>query len=889
MEIVGAGAAGLQIIDVVGKAFRRLRNAYNAPEQWTRLVQDARNRIEIVEKLADRGAAGQFLSHETSQALDDLREALRLVDHLGSPSTVGVSYNQAQTRLLKRLQISFKHLYREGKINRVQETIVNRVPWLLLDAIVNSQNQLSPLASGHAFSSTALLPLATPKSEVNFSSTICGLDFLGRKVEMDNLVKIIASYHGHPRVALVGLPGIGKTRLALEYARLAQQISPVTRVFRVCASSENRLQSDLAEIAVSKSTGALSVYQNLTGDSGATAISSTRITTIIIIDEYSSRNTLFGPKRLVNWLPEDRSCLIIFISWDPSLITNIVKDNCILHLEGIGSQHFKEILNRKGPHNTDDTPNKFYTTIGNSPLILQLVRGFVRDNGLQLSEYLNLFGQVRERISLVQRKLFDPVSGQTRSILEFVSPIFHFLEESCPLSLEILKLACCLSSRNIPHFLFKLAFSELNETELENGISFLRRLSIFSCERKVKEYSVDHMIGAVLQCHLSLTDGLRDVLLLASDVTLRGLLEGSNTVKGRENRDLSYLEHGKAVLCLCAQQKDMQLIRSSATLGSALVRALRDLGCYEQAQHFAMLVVEMTRAGLGHDDEQHLTARSDLAMSLDCAGMFSQAEKETRAILQRRKTLLGPAHPDSLASMRNLALIIEHQGGHGEAETIYREIINLQPADEVPTSKATLSTKQNLAVSLQNQRKFEEAYELFQQVLWGRKRNKESVLAVYLSMSNVGCSLWDQNRIEEAWVIHNEVFSRCEQDLGREHPQTIRSITWLALILQKMGRSYLCAAEQYWVESLELYRTRLGRQHPDTLRTQRCLAIVLHERGRHGKALKVCQDLYELTRKHAEFGPRHPDALAIKEHAKQLRDEIEDAKKDEMESPLNCS
>ncbi|KAI0855081.1 hypothetical protein F4860DRAFT_57598 [Xylaria cubensis] len=888
MELVGTGAAGLQIIDVVGKAYRRLRNAYNAPKQWIRLVQDTQNRIEIVEKLAERGRVVQALSHEASQALDDLREALRLVDHPGSSSIVGIPDNQAQKRLWKRLRIFFKHLHREEKINRIQDAIVNRVPWLLLDAIVNSQTQ-SSLGSEYAISSTTTLPTATPKSDckISFSFAIRRCDFVGRSVEMETLVDIIASCQGQPRVALVGLPGIGKTRFALEYARLAQQISPETQVFLVCASSEDRLQSDLAEIVMPNSTGARSIYQNLTDQSGTKSTS--YIATILIVDDYNSRNTLFGPKRLVNWLPEDNSCVIVFLSWDPSLIANVVENDCILRLGGINSRHFKEILDCNGSYGRDDAADKIYTTIGSSPLILQLAWDLVRDNGLQLSEYIDLFSQVKERISLVQHKVFDPVSGQTRSILESVLPIFHFLERSCPLSFEVLKLACCLSNRDIPHFLLRLACSSSNETELENAIVFLKRLSIFSYDGKEKHYSVDPLIGAVLQCHLRLTDSLRDILLLASEVTLRGMSEKSAT-GDQANCDLEYLEHGKAILCLCAQHEDVQLTRSSATLGSALVRALRDFGCHEQAQRFATLIVEMTQTSLGPDDEQYLTARSDLAMSLDRAGLFSQAEKETRAVLQRRETLLGPAHPNTLASMRNLALIIEHQGGHGEAETIYREMLDLQASNESPTSMATLSTKQNLAVSLQNRGKFEEAYELFQQVLLGRKQNKDSVLAVYLSMSNVGCSLWDQKRIEEAWVIHNEVFSRCEQDLGREHPQTIRSITWLALILQKMGRGYLCAAERYWVESLELYRTRLGRQHPDTLRTQRCLAIVLHKRGRHGKALKVCQDLYELTRKHAEFGPRHSDALAIKEHAKKLKDEIEDAKRKEMEScRLNCS
>ncbi|KAI0873120.1 hypothetical protein GGS24DRAFT_502117 [Hypoxylon argillaceum] len=319
-------------------------------------------------------------------------------------------------------------------------------------------------------------------------------------------------------------------------------------------------------------------------------------------------------------------------------------------------------------------------------------------------------------------------------------------------------------------------------------------------------------------------------------------------------------------------------------MASMLVQALQDLGYHEQAQELAGLALKLARTSFGDEDEYSLAARTDLAASLDFAGKFSEAEEETRIVLRQRKSLLGPTNPATLTSMKNLAMTIEHQGRHGEAEALYRELIDIQTLTETPYSKAMLATKQNLAVSLQTQGKLEEAYNLFQQVLDGRIQQGESTLAVYYSMSNVGCSLWGQNRVDEAWETHSVVFSRCEQDLGRDNPQTIRSMTWMALILQSMGDKYFDEAERYWTESLDLYRARLGRQHPDTLRTQRGLVTILHERGRQGRALRVCQDLYELTRKHREFGPRHPDFLDIKDHQKQLIEEIAEAKSEDLGS-----
>lgn len=482
------------------------------------------------------------------------------------------------------------------------------------------------------------------------------------------------------------------------------------------------------------------------------------IVTIIIVDEYNQRNSLFRPKRLIDQLPEDNSCVLLFLSWDSSLIVNIVEEGCILHLGGIKPQDYASAAHHNGPQLTGDTIQRLYATIGNSPLPLQLASIYMRDNDIGVNEYLDLFSHVVERANLVQHKVFDPLSGQSQSILNSVLRICNVVAECCPVAFKLLQLASCLTHLDIPHCLPKLWCSNSTETDLQNGIGYLKRLSIFSYNETTKAFLVDPVIGSTLQCHLHLTNQLEGILILASQVTL-GCIPNKYAVIDSREYESCYLEHGKTILSLYGQQRHIKLSRSSARMASMLVQALQDLGYHEQAQELAGLALKLARTSFGDEDEYSLAARTDLAASLDFAGKFSEAEEETRIVLRQRKSLLGPTNPATLTSMKNLAMTIEHQGRHGEAEALYRELIDIQTLTETPYSKAMLATKQNLAVSLQTQGKLEEAYNLFQQVLDGRIQQGESTLAVYYSMSNVGCSLWGQNRVDEAWETHSVVFS----------------------------------------------------------------------------------------------------------------------------------
>ncbi|MEV1198488.1 tetratricopeptide repeat protein [Microbispora rosea] len=93
--------------------------------------------------------------------------------------------------------------------------------------------------------------------------------------------------------------------------------------------------------------------------------------------------------------------------------------------------------------------------------------------------------------------------------------------------------------------------------------------------------------------------------------------------------------------------------------------------------------------------------------------------------------------------------------------------------------------------------------------------------------------------------------------LGEEHPDTLTSRDYLALVLWGLGRLEEAEAENRAV--LEIRRRLLGDQHPDTLISRNNLARVLADLGRLDEAEAENRAVLEIRRR--LLGDQHPDTL----------------------------
>ncbi|MBI5385961.1 MAG: tetratricopeptide repeat protein [Verrucomicrobia bacterium] len=251
-------------------------------------------------------------------------------------------------------------------------------------------------------------------------------------------------------------------------------------------------------------------------------------------------------------------------------------------------------------------------------------------------------------------------------------------------------------------------------------------------------------------------------------------------------------------------------------------------GRYEEAIAQGRQAVNHLQRALGPEDPDTLASRNNLAEDLRAQGKHAEAEKEHRTVLALRERVLGPEHPDTLASRNNLAEDLRAQGKHAEAEKEHRAVLAIFERVLGPEHPNTLQSRNNLAIALD-----------------------------------------DQGQHAEAELEHRTVLALKERVLGPEHPDTLASRNNLANALDFQGKH--AEAEQEHRAVLALRERVLGPEHPDVFQSCHNLAICLKDQKKKAEALGFSRRALEGWRK--SLGEEHPHT----KNAKKLLEELQQA------------
>jgi tetratricopeptide (TPR) repeat protein len=125
------------------------------------------------------------------------------------------------------------------------------------------------------------------------------------------------------------------------------------------------------------------------------------------------------------------------------------------------------------------------------------------------------------------------------------------------------------------------------------------------------------------------------------------------------------------------------------------------------------------------------------------------------------------------------------------------------------------------------------------------------------SMSNLALVLDRQGKYEEAEAMNRQTLAGYEKVLGPEHPHTLTSMSNLASVLGRQGKYE--EAEAMHRQELAIFKKVMGPEHPDTLTSMGNLAGVLDSQGKYEEA--EAMNRQTLAQRENVLGPEHPDTL----------------------------
>jgi len=310
----------------------------------------------------------------------------------------------------------------------------------------------------------------------------------------------------------------------------------------------------------------------------------------------------------------------------------------------------------------------------------------------------------------------------------------------------------------------------------------------------------------------------------------------------------------------------------TATSLNNLAGLYKSQGRYGEAEPLYVQALEIRKAELGDRHPYTATSLNNLAALYESQGRYGEAEPLYVQALEIRKAELGDRHPDTATSLNNLAGLYESQGRYGEAEPLYVQALEIRKAELGDRHPYTATSLNNLAELYRSQGRYGEAEPLFVQALEIRKaelgdRHPDTAS----SLNNLALLYQSQGRYGEAEPLYLQALEIWKAELGDRHPYTASSLNNLAELYRSQGR--YGEAEPLYLQALEIYKAELGDRHPDTASSLNNLAVLYYNTNRLTEAAVTLFEAIGI-RKEA-LGPNHPYTIESKDGLKTIQQALE--------------
>jgi tetratricopeptide (TPR) repeat protein len=701
------------------------------------------------------------------------------------------------------------------------------------------------------------------------------------------------------RVALVGLGGVGKSQLAIEYAHVLRSRSPETWILWIYASNEARFEQsvrsvlDQLKVRGRKDPGA-NMFQLLR----FWLSDVTRGPWLIILDNADDSRVLLGSpsaseaseksvvgEARLDYIPRCNHGRVLVTSRTKESAKQLVYWNDIITVEPMEEDQALALLrNKLGVRHTEQRIAQLARELDFMPLALTQAAAYIcQSEGMcSIQQYLEKLGQCDK----TGANVLDMDKGDLRRDRESSNSImltwqisFDHIRETHPSAADLLSLMSFFDRHAIPQALLHEKRSTTADRELGRGGKTPVASTVAGGERH--ETNVDSVVaGAVRECVISV-DGPetaeefeRDYVVLrnysfvslTADTTTfqmhrlvqsatkkwlsssRGLERwGSQFISNLneafpagtfENRELcrSLFPHAMAVLHTEVEDRKAVLLQASLLLRSGQFAAT--IGAYPAAEEMHKQSLEIRSKVLGEDHPSTLISMNNLTGTYSYQGRHEKAEGLSKITIEKRKEVLGEEHPDTLSSMGHLANTYYRRGMYNEAEMLQVDVTRLKKKVLGEGHLDTVTSMDSLALTYAQQGKGEDAEDLQMEVVARRtKLLGEGHPHTLTCMNNLAGIYLTQGRLEKAEELQTKVMEKEREVLGDHHPNTLTSEGNLAWIYMKQGR--LEETERLEREVIRKRKEVLGEGHPDTLVSMSTLAYMLRALGRRRSALNL--------------------------------------------------
>ncbi|KAH7625168.1 Pfs, NB-ARC and TPR domain protein [Sordaria sp. MPI-SDFR-AT-0083] len=709
-------------------------------------------------------------------------------------------------------------------------------------------------------------------------------NFVPRPSDITDIEKSLLPHHqksqGRNVFVLHGLGGIGKTQLAVNFAR--QYKHAFSAIFWLDGTSEDSLKQSFASCAkrIPKDQIPENISSPKTGDEvdlndivehvQEWLAEDDNVYWLLIFDNVDLDHTqgeIPGAYDIRKYLRSDHGAVLITSRL--SKLAQLGESKLIKPTDLDLSKKIFEKWYGKELMMDDDAEELLDSKLGGLPLALAQAAAYIGEANIPIAKYIDLYEKQWDK--LLRNTDSDLLDYDDRSVWTTWTISFNAIETRDKNAGNLLRLWAFLDNREMWHSLLQVARNDqeqwpkwlcdiaCDEVKFLNIATLLLRYSMIETrESEQSSYSMHPVVHEWIS-HIQDDDGKRVFLRLA--VMLIGFSVPHRTTKNYWVLQRRLLPHAEGCLRWMGKLEGEYSVEditiSHATYNLGLLYS--DQGRLKKAETMYQRALEGSEKALGPDHTSTLDTANNLGLLYSHQGRLKEAETMYQRALEGKEKALGPDHTSTLNTVCSLGNLYLNQGRLKEAEIMYQRALEGYEKALGPDHTSTLGTVCSLGNLYLNQGRLKEAEIMYQRALEGYEKalgpDHTSTLGTVCSLGNL---YLNQGRLKEAEIMYQRALEGYEKALGPDHTSTLGTVRSLGNLYLNQGR--LKEAEIMYQPALEGYEKALGSDHTSTLDTVRSLGNLYMTQGRLQEAEAMYQRALEGYEK--ALGPDHTSTLS---------------------------
>jgi tetratricopeptide (TPR) repeat protein len=804
---------------------------------------------------------------------EEIRSYLAQLSHRNCEAQI----KELAARLLPQFRIEFAVVFSAGGPESLaieyKHEKFTRAALIRIAELLNSVKRDTALLPGMDAKLDKLLQAQTPAPRTgkpqNLPFATLGNLFKGREADMEALERQLKKSGAAAIVqpaSITGMGGIGKTRLAIEYA--LRHEGEFSALLFVTANTVDELNTNFALL------------------SGPLALN---------LPEYRSGNQPEQYAAVLKWLQANKGWLLILDNVDTVDKVDIKKDaikavqqlvprlSCgqalitsrvsewgseiraigldLLSEEAAVSYLIEKTAAGRQPSQGDESEAQALAEeLGRLALALEQAAAWINARGISLAEY-------RRRWQQSNQKLLAFHDDQAMQYPRTVAVTFlTSFEQLSPNGRRLLNLLAWLAPEPVPQFLVEVRggpFAAENEENLpeeqwpgaqeeaEEALSDLVRFSLATRSMDRNAFSVHRLVQTVARRNQTNDDHDRCVA-----TALRWVDKGIPF----DTHDVRFWPIVEQLtphaLAIAAEADRREIAGPTARLMNQLGAFFWSRAEWSQAERMMRRVVSIFEKSLGPDHPNVATALNNLAELLKATNRLAEAEPLYRRVVGIFEANDPEHQPNYAGALNNLAGLLYATNRLAEAEPMYRRALAIDERSYGPDHPEVATDLNNLAALLEDTNRLAEAEPMYRRALAiDEKSYGPEHPEVATALNNLAVLLRATNRLAEAEPMYRRALAIGEQSFGPEHPTVAIRLNNLAGLLRATNR--LAEAEPMFRRALAIDEKSHGPDHPEVATDLNNLAGLLYATNRLAEAEPMYRRALAIDEK--SYGPDHPE------------------------------